>query len=526
MTNPLRAPFENEWNKPEWDVTTWIDEWGYNCDNGDNTYFEAVKVCKEKYGYPDVSAKIKLLAVSNTNTVESEVQEISFSEHDDNIPPVITNNVSQHDSRLSYDGHYYQFENIVREDEGHLSEYFNYYYAPYQESWGDNLSIMEPTEIESLPGGIATYSSSSYYYNGAAYSIDAAIPVYGLPDGKYMFFAKVTDTYGNYAYITLGKADIGTFKNKLSVEYDPKKNMIISTLPIESDEDFDRNMIHIQSCWNEDYKTASIWNNNGYYDYLNQLQNCEKTKVNGKPVLQNDNSKATSGDFLEVEWDTTTGLGTVKPIAPIDLCGNRFYRITMQSFNENPYNESKGRGVNRRYGRPYSKFDSTHPYENDQKYLYTENISYYIEGETEYDLCTEETVSNTVYCFIPTKSNDGSVNETTFDKDYLNDINSSFFKDTATPRSNKAYLVNVIASERDLGDDADEWERRGKLIKSHFYETWRTNEKYNNFNTFDSSVAADDMYNSHEKGLVYYVAVVHFADGQTAMSNVYTMQGF
>ena len=528
VTNPLRAPFENDWNKPDWDKTSWVDEWGYNCDNGDNTYFEAVKVCKEKYGYPDVSAKIKLLAVSDTKTVESEVQPIFFSEKDDNIPPFITNNVSQHDSRLSYDGRYYQFDNIVREDEGHLSEYYNYYYAPYQESWGDNLSIMEPAEIEALPGGIATYKSTTYYYNGAAYGIDAAIPVYGLPDGKYMFFAKVTDTYGNYAYITLGKADIGTFKNKLSVKYDPKKNMLISTLPIESDENFDRNMIYIQDCWHEDSKKATVWTIDGYYGYLNQLQNCEKTIENGKTVLQNDNSNAKPGDFIMIDWDTDPEHATVIPIAPKELRGNCFYRITMQGFNENPYSESKGRGVNRKYGRPYSEFDSTHPYENDQKYLYTNNISNYVEGETEYDLCTEETVSNTIYYFIPTTSNDSSVNETTFDKDYLNDIKRTFFADTATPRSNKAYLVNVIASERDLGDDADEWERRGKLIKSHMYLPDRNGNDitYDKFGTFDSSVAADDMYNSHEKGLVYYVAVVHFADGKTAMSNVYTMQGF
>jgi hypothetical protein len=33
------------------------------------------------------------------------------------------------------------------------------------------------------------------------------------------------------------------------------------------------------------------------------------------------------------------------------------------------------------------------------------------------------------------------------------------------------------------------------------------------------------MFNSNEKGLVYYVAVVHFADGSMALSKTYTMQG-
>ena len=529
VTNPLRAPFENEWNKQEWDKTYWTDEWGNERDNGDNSYFEAVKVCKEKYGYPAVPAKIKILASQKTESevsvpFESVEQEISFSEADDNIPPFITNNITQHDSRLSYDGRYYQFENIVREDEGHLSEYYNYYYAPYQESWGENLSVMEPAEIEALPGGIATYTSSSFYSDGAAYNIDASIPVYGLPDGRYMFFAKVTDTYGNYAYITLGKADIGTFKNKLSVNYDPTKNMLISTLPIEGNEYFGRNMIHIQDCWHEDSKKATVWVRNGYYDYLNELQNCMRTTENGKTVLKNDNSITGLSDFISIDWDVSPAI--VSSISPRALRGNTFYRITMQSFNENPYKKSTNKGVDRRYGRPYSNFDETHPYVNDQKYLYTDKIEGYVEGETEYDLCTEETVSNTVYYYLPTTADDGTLNETTFNKNYLNDIKSSFFADTATPRSNKAYLVNVIASGSDLGKDADEWERRGKLIKTHLYYEWRTQEEYDNFNTFNSSVAADDMYASPEKGLVYYVAVVHFADGKTALSKVYSMQGF
>ena len=33
------------------------------------------------------------------------------------------------------------------------------------------------------------------------------------------------------------------------------------------------------------------------------------------------------------------------------------------------------------------------------------------------------------------------------------------------------------------------------------------------------------MFNSNEKGFLYYVAVVHFADGNMAISKTYTMQG-
>ena len=391
---------------------------------------------------------------------------------------------------------------------------------------------MEPEEIETLPGGIGTFYSSCYKdetydaennkISKAAYTIDVQIPVNGLADGKYMFFAKVTDTYGNYSYITLGKADIGTFRNKMTVEYDHTKRSLISTLPIDGDEHFDRNMIHVEDCWNDDNIHATQWSSpNGYFQYLNELQNCEVTTVNGKTVLLNDNSSAKDGEFIEIDWSTNPG--TVHTISPRELRGGSFYKITMQGFNENYYNGTTG--VNRKYGRPYSEFKPNYTSTENNPYLWVSNVVNYIDGgETEYDLCTEETVSNTVYYFIPPiDDNTGELNT-----DYLKDIKSSFFADSATPLSNKTYLVNVIASARDLGNDADEWERRGKLIKSHLYDDWRTGDdiQYNKFGTFNSSVAAEDMYNSHEKGLVYYVAVVHFADGKTAMSKVYSMQGF
>lgn len=547
-TNPLRAPFETAWAK-----NGAIDWWDEKLDEnhkavGDNTYFEAVTLCKEKFKYPPVTAKVKILAVSykedgSTNeTKESTIKLINFDEGDDNIPPFVTSNITQHDSRLSYDGHFYQFENIVREDEGHLSEYFNYYYAPYQESWGDNLSVMEAEEIEKLPGGTGSYYSSCYKNDTdktnpiAAYTIDVAIPVNGLPDGKYMFFAKVTDTYGNYSYITLGKAEIGTFKNKMTVEYDHSKRALISTLPIEADEQhFDRNMIHIEDCWNDDdnHHQTEWSSSDGYFQYLNQLQNCYITTVDGKTALQNDNSKAAPGEFITFDWDTNTA----SPVSPRKLRGDCFYRIVMQSFNENYFDGTTG--VNRRYGRPYSTLEQL---TNDSNYLWVTNVVNDDGGATAYDLCTEETVSNTVYYYIPPiknettndyfnpdNPNEAPDSEFFLDTEYLKDIKSTFFTATATPRSNKPYLVNVIASGQDLGDDADEWERRGKIIKSHLYYPDRNDPKYhtyNLFNTFDSSVAAEDMYNSHEKGLVYYVAVVHFADGKTAISNVYTMQGF
>ena len=545
VTNPLRAPFGKD---EAWGTKTGnhVDAWDENPDtHEDNTYFTAVQICKGRYGYPNVSAKVKVLAVSNNITVESDVQNIEFSEDDDNIPPTIAKDITQHDSRLSYDGHFYQYENIVREAEGHLSEFFQYYYTPYQESWGDSLSVLSPEEIEVLPGGITTYQSSCYKKEngeGADYTIDLKIPIYGLEDGHYMLFGKVTDTYGNYTYLTLGKVHIGSFKEKLKVEYDQEHNKIIATLPIHPDEYFERNMINIQHIWYGHNKYSMEWEtkNNELYGYLNELQDCETVYEGGKTQLRYETTNEISNDIIGITW--SNDIATVLPKEPDSLTNEyrlekvepyQFYKVTMQGFNENPYDEGSRKGVDRKYGRPYSNYNPSNINNTDNEYLYTRRIKGWVDNETEYDLCTEETVSNTVYLYIPpTREQDPGW--------YQDPVKSSFIVSTATPRSNKDYLVNVIASNRDLGNDITEWEKRGKIIKSHQYNKtipesydsegdpiWDGNYVDNPaFNTFNDSVAAQDMVESHEKGFIYYVVTAHFADNSSAISNVYTMYGF
>ena len=549
VTNPLRAPFGAD---EEWGTKTdnHIDDWDENTVNHeDNTYFKAVAICRSKYGYPDVSAKIKVLALSNNITVESEPDEIWFSENDDNIPPTVTKDVTQHDSKLSHDGHFYQYENIVREDEGHLSEFFQYYYTPYQEAWGDNLTILTPQEIEALPGGVTTYSSTCYKIHagaGAGYNIDLKIPIFGLQDGHYMFFGKVTDTYGNYSYITLGKVHIGSFKEELKVEYDSEKKHLIATLPIQPDEYFERNMINIQHIWYGHNKYTMDWETKNYelYGYLNELQNCERTQKEGQTVLRFETLTETSNEIIGIKWNDDDSK-EVKPKTPgasadeFNLSYNtidpyQFYKITMQGFNENPYDKATGKGVDKKYGRPYSQYDPNATTDKEiDRYLYTQRIEGWVDNETEYDLCTEETVSNTVYFYVPPTRNDDP-------GWYENEIKSSFIVSTATPKSNRDYLVNVIASGVDLGNDIAEWEKRGKIIKSRLYNTalpknydsegdpiWDDQYEDNpDYNTFNENVAAQDMMESHEKGLIYYVVTVHFADNSSAISKVYTMYGF
>lgn len=475
VNNPLKAPLGKN---AAWDKTEWQDK----------TYFEAVQAVRA-YSYDSVVAGVKILAIKDNQSKESEIQKLEFTEEDDNIPPSQSGLIGPHDSMLSFDGHSFKYDSMIIENEGHAEQGFEYFYMPYNETWADNLSIAAAQQIESLPGGTGLFESYTWRDNdGAKYSISPIIPVNGLKDGKYMFFARVYDSYGNYNYITLGKANISTFKNQLNVQYDTKTRSFISRLRIEQGEKFDRNMINVQV----------LKNNNGtrnwehLYGVQNELQNCELVESAGKKTLFNQTDK--NYYYYENELASKKGIKTKRTQ---EIIPGTFYRITMQGFNEKSYDEATGQGVNIRYGRPYN--------ENLKK----ESIVPYVDGETEYDLCTGETVSNTVYYYVP-------ANETE-----LKNFKCSFFTSTASPRSNKPFIVNVISSMYDLGNNIDEWERRGKLVKTHFYMNSDDSDT-----RFNDNTAMNDMAQAHEKGLVYYAAIVHFADNSSAISNVYTMQGY
>ena len=614
VQNPLRMPERHGelWANETWDYTFRTSNWsGIETDSeghktggweDDNSYFLAVQNCKDRYGYPSVKAKFKIIAVTEFENIESDIHDVEFFEDDDNIPPSIRNDISLHDSKLSYDGHSFMFNELIQENEGHINEYFDFYYVPYQEMWGNNLNVLSEDEIARLPGGVSSFDSSCWISkdaNDVGYHLNINIPTFGLEDGKYMYYAKLSDTYGNYKYVTLGQAHIGTFKNKLTVklEYDEteKKYHFISTLPIEDDElNFDRYMINVQKLDYDNKSDTYVWNN--AFGWSNELQNCKKVIRDGVTVLEN-----------KTGVDDIFGQGVGNNYVtrdPEPLYSYNYYRITVQAFNNNTYDATTGKGADREYGRPYSNKINVKEEE-----IWDHDIMGYVENESEYDAYTDETVSNTVVMYVPpTREQDRWWYERT--------VQSSFFVDTATPRSSDNYFVQIIASGRDLGNDIDEWERRGKIVKTYMYNThiyqsgkFIANENYDpnqaetaenpryiinpgyidnpdfdpnevesltnpkqilnpkyyvrddngnyianpdydstqpetpenpkykfeitddyienpDFNTFDSSVAQDDMFNSREKGLVYYVVVAYFADNSRSMSQVYSMQGF
>ena len=94
-----------------------------------------------------------------------------------------------------------------------------------------------------------------------------------------------------------------------------------------------------------------------------------------------------------------------------------------------------------------------------------------------------------------------------------------------------------MCSPVDLGNNAEEWERRGNLVKTHWYSDdppkWgeEINQYYNpaydqNENPFSFSVATEDIKASDQKGNLYYACVVHFADGNSAISDVKNIYKF
>lgn len=612
VKNPLRAPFakgeawampKDPWpgnNKPtkeKWQNPTWDGPIVGGDIRGDYTYFQGVEACKNPsgLGYPDVESYIKIGVNDGAgNYKESGTFSVWFSEDDDNIPPKMSPDVARHDGRLAYDGHSFLFENLIQENEGHLSEFFNYYYMPYNPSMGDNLPEAS-AEIESLPGGITAFESSTYFDDnrGADCNLNMNIPVYGLEDGQYMFFAKVSDTYGNYTYVTLGKVNIATFKNKLKVELirtpesenaelDPDKNQrhFKSTLKLEGDErNFERNMINLEEFadYKDDYTGEEVEKWGIFYGGINALQEC--MLINGDTLYNynpEQNTLTGFGDkdvFFLDDWDDKhdVAFSGADPdghprVLPRSLYSGHWFRLTLQSFNENYIIPgSRDDGVDKIYGRPYHYI---HIDDRNEWTLWTRDVLGYVENETKYDVCTQETVSNTVYFYTPgewwEEWTDDTGSHKKFRTDDFSNFKASFFPSSAVISSNYSYLINVIAAGRDLGPDADEWERRGKVIATHIYDpNWgkpnkedfkikdssgkepgtdgyentydearyqyelsRYNSRRPEITPFSKTVADQDMANSKEKGFIYYVVVVHFANGSSAVSDTFTMYGF
>ena len=471
INNPLRAPIKSG------ELWSELDLWQ------NNSFFAARDELLSSYS--EVSAQVRIMAVKGNKTVCSDIQTILFTREDDNLPPEPSAQITSHDSMLAFDGRSFKYEGIVREDDLNTNEIFKYYYTEYNENWGSNLSVLAEDRIKELPVLQSRLSANvwqSEIDSSLQYSLSPVVYVNGLKDGKYMFFAKVWDVFGNENIITLGKANIGTFKNKPKVTYDAKANQFTTILNLEDNETrFDKNMINIQA-YSTDKKS---YYNNGWYDFYenqNELQNCA-LDTRGKNL-----SNVTKNNVSVIDKVLGGKIAKSKP-----LQGGTFYRISVQSFNDNTYNPKTKRGVNKKAGRPYN--DSVE----------TGAVVSSLENETDYDLYTDETVSYPVYYYIPAADED------------MSKFKGSFFKNTAAVSSNRPVIINLISSVNNLGSDIDEWERRGKLIKTYYFSG------SNGGIPFKDNDVREDMLNSDETGQFYYAIVVHFANNTSEISNVYKM---
>ena len=471
INNPLRAPIKSG------ELWSELDLWQ------NNSFFAARDELLSSYS--EVSAQVRIMAVKGNKTVCSDIQTILFTREDDNLPPEPSAQITSHDSMLAFDGRSFKYEGIVREDDLNTNEIFKYYYTEYNENWGSNLSVLAEDRIKELPVLQSRLSANvwqSEIDSSLQYSLSPVVYVNGLKDGKYMFFAKVWDVFGNENIITLGKANIGTFKNKPKVTYDAKANQFTTILNLEDNETrFDKNMINIQA-YSTDKKSSY---NNGWYDFYenqNELQNCA-LDTRGKNL-----SNVTKNNVSVIDKVLGGKIAKSKP-----LQGGTFYRISVQSFNDNTYNPKTKRGVNKKAGRPYN--DSVE----------TGAVVSSLENETDYDLYTDETVSYPVYYYIPAADED------------MSKFKGSFFKNTAAVSSNRPVIINLISSVNNLGSDIDEWERRGKLIKTYYFSG------SNGGIPFKDNDVREDMLNSDETGQFYYAIVVHFANNTSEISNVYKM---
>ena len=262
-----------------------------------------------------------------------------------------------------------------------------------------------------------------------------------LPDGMFTIIIGIVN--GEHLFGPLSRILLSVFASSIKLD--------------DSEYTFDRSMINLQV----------LGPDNQWYDYYGQ-QNA----------------------LLDCNYDLRTRTFSSQNR---NIKKGAFYRLSMQGFNDNTYNQNTNTGVNKINPKPYSDLEEA------------ARVVELVPNESEYDLYTEETVSYPVYYYVPAQGED------------MSRFKGSFFKNTAAINSNKPVIVNLISSLTDLGSDIDEWERRGKLIKTYYFkgDTGAI--------PFKDNDVRDDMLNSDEEGLVYYVMVVHFANNSSEISNVYKL---
>jgi hypothetical protein len=522
MKNPLSAPLKQK------DDSHWKDKDEYGNYIFRENFFDSIERIKDypqaNYGVYENEIYFKVQA-SNANGItvpqDSDATTVTLkSNKDDNIPPYQNSSVETHHSELTADGKYYKFGDVIREDEAHLNKEFTYYYTTYNESWGDRLDVLTEEQIKALPNKGISYVESwcemKYHWDldwdGITYPGEKdkmlfiwncpVVPIDSLDDGTYMFFGEFSDCYGNSCVITLGKGHVGTINKKpqVSVEY---KNLFIDNPQKEE------NIPDDVTSWIDrrtDFTANDKAREKNYSEWMYTIRKDDTITVS----IDTDSSDTMYVNFQHYEPYDDTWYESWFKDNPDDADNTNLFTIENGT---RTFTDVRNKGFNQ--GQFYRI--TVQSYKNDYSSMY--------------DTVTDETLSIPQYYYFE----DNWIDESVWD--YTNNeviepqtitrhfeginVRSSFSPSEATVFADKKFIVNVIASTQNYGNNSDMWELHGRLIKTHFYDPDNKGSEYDPLtNTFSFAQALMDLYKSDVHGFVYYVVVVHYADNTTDISDV------
>lgn len=430
-----------------------------------------------------------VFANNGHNTSQSSLAEHIFkSKEDDNIPPKVDEWVKNHNLTMSADGKFFISSSIVRDEEWNDATTELYHYTPYLSSWGDNVNFYTTEEIHMLPWTFAqneTYVWKNTTDNCVERSITYHIPVNGLSDGQYMFFYNYNDTCGNNATGTMGKVSIATYKNKPKLSFDKTTKSLTASIDVSGNEMLEFNKVFMQAI---DANGSKAWTNTASKHINND--------GSGSWYDETDNSiYQTIADTRDMTVSGTSLVYTERDVLQNSVINEgTFYKATVTGYN---WDKTTGWSI-------YKKHNGNNWYDAYLKHDGT--VAGY--NDSNYDMCTDEIASIPAYIYVGSYNN----NEETIMETQSGQIYSKI-----------PVLVQVYSSIVDLGNNINEWERRGNLVSVNAFRELpfpKDNpvapyDSYNKQNALDE-ICKEPWLKNH-----YYVIIARFANGSVTISSVY-----
>lgn len=439
-------------------------------------------------GWPQSYTSTAYAAVFATDgaTISKKVYPVTFDSSEDNIPPKVDNWIKAHNMVMSADGtHFFTPNTIVKDEEWNNSYAALYHYAPYSSLWGDSTKFYTTNEIYMHPWAFTSPLMDVWVENDennnpaiVRTNLKYDIPVNGLKDGEYVFFFNYNDAYGNNASGTIGKVNIGTYKNKPTFTYNKNSNSLSVELEADNTEIRQNNKAFIQYLAN-----WTIDPNEPLYHWSN-VHETQGGQDESNPILQvTKYTQSMSNNNGKLSYTTDSA----KAQCIIDH-QNTFYKVTVTGYD---YDVSTGLIIDD-YGWIVGDPD------------YYSKSGY---DDEKYDMFTKEMASVPSFIYIG--------NYDSYDKTLME-------KETSTIYSNIPVLVMVYSSIFDLGDNIEEWERRGNLLSVRMFDKLpfpgdTPGEE------FTYKTALTDISKQTFIKKCYFTIIAQFANGEQKISKVYAI---